>query len=302
MSLHPITVMLSALAAVAAAFTGLWTTAFLRARRQETGQDTRTPGLPEILTGAFTMFFDTLGIGSFALTTAIFRALRMVPDQLIPGTLNAGHSLGSILQAFIYTAIIPVDAATLILTVLSSTLGAWLGAGIVSAWPKRRIQRGMGTALLAAAFLMLLGQLKWLPSGGTEIGLGGWRLLLAVTGNFLLGALMTLGIGLFAPCMILLSFLGMSPKAIFPIMMTSCAFLMPIGGLRFIRAGGYSPRVALGLTLGGIPAVLVAAFLVRELPLDALRWIVVGVVVYTGIMLHWAARPPLETLAGSPAE
>ncbi len=299
MNWHPITLMLWTLGGVGTVFTGLWAAVLVRRRQKGDGL---LPGLPAVLTGSVTMFFDTLGIGSFAITTAIFRALRMVPDQLIPGTLNAGHSLGSILQSFIYTAIIPVDAATLILTVLASTLGAWLGAGVVSTWPKRRIQRGMGTALLAAALLMLFGQLKWLPSGGTEIGLGGWRLLLAVTGHLLLGALMTLGIGLFAPCMILLSFLGMSPKAIFPIMMTACAFLMPVGGLRFIQARCYAPRVALGLTLGGIPAVLVAAFLVKELPLYVLRWMVLGVVAYTGIMLHWAARQPLEAETGSPAE
>jgi uncharacterized membrane protein YfcA len=96
---------------------------------------------------------------------------------------------------------------------------------------------------------------------------------------------MTLGIGLFAPCMILLSFLGMSPKAIFPIMMTACAFLMPIGGLRFVRERAYAPRLSLALTLGGVPAVFLAAFLVEELPLYALRWMVIGVVVYAGVLL-----------------
>ncbi|MFZ1614432.1 MAG: sulfite exporter TauE/SafE family protein [Holophaga sp.] len=294
MNPHPITFMLTALGAMAAVFGGLWTSALLRLRREEptpeVGQEFQKPRVAEVLTGFVTMFVDTLGIGSFAITTAIFRGLRLLPDQLIPGTLNAGHSLASILQAFIFTAIIPVDAATLFLMVAAATLGAWFGAGIVAAWPRRRIQAGMGAALLTAACLMLLAKLQWLPPGGTALGLTGWWLALAVAGNLFLGALMTLGIGLFAPCMIMLSFLGMSPKAVFPIMMASCAFLMPVGGLRFIQARSYSPRVALGLTLGGIPAVLIAAFLVKSIPLAALRWIVLVVVAYTGIMLLAAAK------------
>jgi len=106
-----------------------------------------------------------------------------------------------------------------------------------------------------------------------------------------LGALMTLGIGLYAPCLILVSLLGMSPKAAFPIMMGSCAFLMPIGGVRFIREGCYSLSTALIMTLSGIPAVLIAAYIVKELPLTYVRWLVVIVVVYaSAMMLRSAAQ------------
>lgn len=290
--------MLAALGGVAAFFTGMWASALLRLRRlgpqPEDSEGLQRPGIIETLIGFIGMFFDTLGIGSFATTTALLRLLGKIPDRLLPGTLNAGHSLASILQAFIFTVILPVDAATLILMVASATLGAWLGAGVVTGWPRRRIQAGMGLAFLVAACLMLLGKLHWLPSGGEALGLTGGWLVFAVAGNLALGALMTLGIGLFAPCMIMLSFLGMSPKAIFPIMMASCAFLMPVGGLRFIRAGSYSPRVAIALTLGGLPAVLIAAFVVKSIPLDALRWIVILVVIYTGVMLLKAAKGGAE--------
>ncbi len=293
MPFHPIAVMLAVLGGVAALFATLWAAALRRLGRGGAAEDAaRRPAVPsgtQVLTGSLTMFFDTLGIGSFATTTALVRALRMAPDELIPGTLNAGHSLASVLQAFIYTALIPVDAVTLILMVVASTAGAWLGAGLVARWPRRRIQAWMGAALLAAACLMLPKLLNLLPPGGEAIGLAGWKLAVAVGGNFLLGALMTLGIGLFAPCMIMLSLLGMSPKAIFPIMMASCAFVMPVGGLRFIQARSYSPRLALGLTLGGIPAVLAAAFLVKEMPLLVLRWMVLVVVVVTGMMMLAAA-------------
>src|SRR5262249_35017736 len=166
-----------------------------------------------------------------------------------------------------------------------SIRGAWLGAGVVARWPRRTVQIGMGMALLAAAGLMFMTQMKLFPGGGEALGVSGLKLVIAIAVNFMLGALMTLGIGLYAPCMILVSLLGMNPKAAFPIMMGSCAFLMPVGGLRFIREQSYSLRAAFGLALGGIPGVLLAAYIVTELPLDAVRWLVIAVVIYTAVSM-----------------
>jgi uncharacterized membrane protein YfcA len=251
--------------------------------------DARMPTPLQIAIGAVANFFDALGIGSFATTTAIFRLKRLVPDRIIPGTLNAGHALPTIAQAFIFTSIIQVDTLTLFSMIAASVLGAWVGAGVVSHWPKRKVQFGMGLALLAAATLMFMTQLNLFPAGGDTIGVGGVRLVGGVVGNFALGALMTLGIGLYAPCMILVSLLGMNPKAAFPIMMGSCAFLMPVGSLRFIREGSYDLRAAMGLALGGVPGVLLAAYIVKELPLYLVRWLVIVVVVYTATTLLRAA-------------
>jgi uncharacterized membrane protein YfcA len=247
-----------------------------------------TPSL--FTTGFVTNFFDTLGIGSFATTTSIFRHWRLVRDERIPGTLNVGHTLPSIAQAFIFTKIVPVDPRTLVLMIGAAVLGAWLGAGVVATWSRRRVQLGMGGALLAAATIMLAAQLHLVPAGGDLLRLDSTRLALGLAGNFVLGTLMTVGIGLYAPCMILVSLLGMNPTAAFPIMMGSCAFLMPVASTRFIRARCFDPRAALGLVLGGIPAVLIAAFVVRSLPLDAVRWLVVAVVLYTAVGLLRAAR------------
>ena len=267
--MNPITALLTALGGLTVVFVGAWAKAVMAARRlpggaQSPATDARFPSAVEIGIGAVTNFFDTLGIGSFATTTAIFRLRRLVPDRIIPGTLNAGHTLPTIVQAFIYTSVIPVDVLTLVSMIAAAVLGSWLGAGVVANWPKRAIQLGMGTALLVAATLMLITQLQAmtgrqiLPLGGTALGVSGGLLIVAVVGNFLLGALMTLGIGLYAPCMILISLLGMNPTTAFPIMMGSCAFLMPVGSLRFIRERAYSLPSALGLALGGIPGVLIA--------------------------------------------
>jgi uncharacterized membrane protein YfcA len=262
--------------------------AFLHARRERSDHpaaDARFPGVLQTGLGFVTNFFDTLGIGSFAPTTSVFKLSGMVADQRIPGTLNVGHTLPTITQAFIFTALIEVDALTLILMIAAAVAGAWLGAGIVAGWPRRKIQVGMGLALFAAAVLMAMTNLELFPSGGDTLALGGTRLWLGLIGNFALGALMTLGIGLYAPCMILVSLLGMNPRAAFPIMMGSCAFLMPVASARFIRKQSFSLQPALGLALGGIPAVLLAAFVVWQLPIDKVRWLVVGVVVYTSLAM-----------------
>ncbi len=240
--------------------------------------------------GFVSNFFDTLGIGSFATTTSIWKFRQSIDDRVIPGTLNVGHALPTVAQAFIYIALIEVEMRTLIALIAAAVLGAWLGAGIIAKWERRKVQIGMGLALLAVAIVMLVRLLQLTP-GGEATGLSGAGLVLGFVGNFVLGALMTLGIGLYAPCLILVGLLGMSPITAFPIMMGSCAFLMPVGSLRFIRAGSYDLRAAIGLALGGIPAVLIAAYLVKSLPLDAVRWLVVGVVIYTaGMMLRSAAR------------
>jgi len=278
----------------AAAYIFVWIKAQIRAKESARPEDPSTgsarPTWLQSAIGFVTNFFDTLGIGSFAPTTTIYKLTRMVPDELIPGTMNVGHTLPVVVQAFIYISIIEVDPLTLVLMIAASVMGAWFGAGIVANLPRRPIQIGMGIALLLAAALMAMTQFELFPIGGEELGLTGILLVVAMAGNFVLGAFNTIGIGLYAPCMIMISLLTMSPRAAFPIMMGSCAFLMPVGSARFVRKGKFSLRPAIGLTLGGIPAVLLAAFIVKSLPLGAIRWLVVVVVIYAAAMMLYSAR------------
>ena len=278
---NPINALLAALALLTGGYVIGWS-------RLENGPSAGAMGV-----GWLTNFLDTLGIGSFATTTSLFRAFKMVPDRVIPGTLNVGHTLPTVAEALIYTAIIPVDVATLFSMIGAAVLGAWLGAGIVARWPRRYVQIGMGFALLAAATLFFMTAMALFPGGGTALGVRGIKLIVAIGGNFLLGALMSLGIGLYAPCMILISLLGMDPKAAFPIMMGSCAFLMPVGSLKFIKERAYDRGAALGLAIGGIPGVLIAAYIVKSMPLAYVRWLVIVVVLYTSAtMLHSAFSQP----------
>jgi uncharacterized membrane protein YfcA len=250
-----------------------------------TGEDSPRPTPLGLAIGFVTNFFDTLGIGSFASTTAIFKLKGLVRDERIPGTLNVGHTLPTLVQALIYIAIVNVDVWTLTLMIAAAVLGSWLGAGVVAGWPRRNIQIGMGCALLVAATLFLLQIYEIAPGGGEALALAGPRLAIGLGVNFLLGALMELGVGLYGPCLILVSLLGMNPQAAFPIMMGSCAFLMPIGSLKFIRSGRFSLRAILGLGLGGVPAVLIAALIVKSMELRYLRWLVVVVVLYAAVSM-----------------
>jgi uncharacterized membrane protein YfcA len=247
------------------------------------------------LVGFVTDFLDTLGIGSFALTTTIYKLWRMVPDQHIPGTLNVGHALPTVAQALLFITGVAVGFETLTLLILSAVGGSWIGASIVAGLPRRSIQRGMGIALAVAAVLMGLTALGKMPGGGEALALVGWKLILACAITFVLGALMTLGIGAYAPIMIMVSLLGMNPTAAFPIMMGACAFLMPTASAQFIRKNKYSLRAAIGLTLGGVPGVLMAYYVFRSLPVQAVRWLVVVVVVYAAVtLLRASVTEPAE--------
>ncbi len=290
-----LTIVIAALVVVALAFAVIW----IREMRTSVGFAWPTP--VQLLIGLVTDFLDTLGIGSFAPTTSLFKFFKLVPDEKIPGTLNVGHSLPTVAEALIYTTVIGVDPLTMVALIAASVVGAWLGAGLVARWPRRYVQIGMGGALAAAAVLFVMTNLKLFPGGGTALGLSGTTLVLGIVINFCLGALMTIGIGLYAPCLIMISLLGMNPRAAFPIMMGSCAFLMPISSVRFVKFNAYELKAALGLTLGGIPGVLIAAFIVKSLPLQAVRWLVVLVVVYAAFsMLRSAMLERANRTAGSP--
>jgi uncharacterized membrane protein YfcA len=280
-------VLFALLAVVGGAFILVWERAARRARAP--GAPLRPTAL-HLAIGFLTDFLDTLGVGSFALTTSLYKLGCVVDDENIPGTLNVGHAVPTFAEAIIFILVVNVEMKTLALMIAAAVAGAWMGAGVVAGWPRRRIQRGMGVLLFVAATIIVARLTKTVPGGGDALGLAGPRLVIGLAGNFVLGALMTLGIGLYAPCMILVSLLGMNATTAFPIMMGSCAFLMPAASIRFVRSGRYDLRAALGLTLAGTPAAVIAGLLVKSLPVAAVNWLVVAVVVYTATAMLRSAR------------
>ena len=245
---------------------------------------------PIALAAAFIAnFFDTLGIGSFATTTSMSKLWGVMPDEKIPGTLNVGYVMATVVQAVIFMTIIQVDFVTLISIIGAAVLGAFLGAGVVSGFNRRQVQIGMGSALLVASALMVLSLSGKGPAPGEALGLAGAKLGIAVGISMVLGALMMLGIGFYGPCMIMISLLGMDPRVSYPIMMGACAFLMPSGSIQFVRKGSYHLRTAIAFLIAGPLAVLIAAPLVDKIPLFWLRILVLVVVLYTAIRMLLSA-------------
>lgn len=241
--------------------------------------------------GFITNFFDTLGIGSFAPTVALNKFMKMgVKDRELPGLLNVADTLPVMVEAAIFTTVIEVEPITLISMLAAAALGSYLGAGIISKMDEVKVQKVMGVALFITAVLMIFKQLNLIQGGGDAIGLSGAKLVMGVVGNFIFGALMSAGIGLYAPCMALVYFLGMSPQVAFPIMMGSCATLMPVGSIKFIKEGAYPRKATLIIALSGMVGVYIAAKFVSNLPMEILTWLVIAVIFYTSVSMLMAAN------------
>jgi uncharacterized membrane protein YfcA len=289
--MEPKTILLAGMILIGIMYLLFWYTTIQRQRAEGAGPAPLAPEPRTLGISFIANFFDTLGIGSYATTTSMFRFWNVVRDEKIPGTLNVGYVLPTTVQAVIYITIVEVEFVTMVAIIAAAAAGAWLGAGVVASLPRRQVQIGMGFALIGAATLMLFSLTGIGPAPGVALGVSGLKLGIAVVISAFLGALMMLGIGYYAPCLIMISLLGMNPTAAFPIMMGACAFLMPVGSLQFIRKQSYDLRAAIGLMIGGPLAVLIAAFIVKSLPLDYVRWGVVVVVIYTAIgMLTTASK------------
>ncbi|MFC4772860.1 sulfite exporter TauE/SafE family protein [Enterococcus hermanniensis] len=239
-------------------------------------------------------FADTIGIGSFALTTMMLNATKQnKDDRKLPGILNVGHALPVLTEAIIFVTVIKVDAVTLVALIVAAIVGSWFGSKFVTRLSEKAIQKWIGWALLITAALMLLRQtqvIALLGEGNTAMGLSGIKLIVGIIGNFFFGALMTVGVGLYAPCMAMVYMLGMTPLAAFPIMMCSCAGLQPVASINFIRKKAYSRKIALAITIGGIPGVIIASQFLTSLNISLVTYLVIIIIFYTGIQYILKAR------------
>jgi len=243
------------------------------------------------LIGFIAYFFDALGIGAFAPATAMLKFSKQIKDINIPGTLNVSCVIPTIIEAFIFIETVTVDPLTLVSIIMAAGIGGWVGAKVVTKLPEHKIQLGIGIALLVTAVLILAGKMHFLPTGGgTNIGLTHWKLAVALVGSFVIGTVAAIGIGFFAPCMAMLYLLGISPLVIFPIMMGSCAFVSPIASIKFIKEKAYNRKIALSMIAGGVIGVLIAIYIVESLPLKILQWLVIGIILYTSIVMLRASK------------
>ncbi len=250
-----------------------------------------SPNAEGVVLGAITNFFDTLGIGSFAPTTAWFKFRKLVPDRLIPQTMLVGHGLPTLAEALIFLVLlgVSVDPILLVGCIISILMGGLLGAPLVTRTRVWIIQFIVGVALILAAIAYAASNLHMMPGGGTASSLPLTLTVVAIVANFIFGILLNYGVGNYAPTLAMLSLMGMDPRLCFPIMAGGAAVVVAGAGARHIRIGQINLKIALGMALGGVPAVLVAAFIVKTMPVEMLRWLVLVVVLYAAVVMIRAA-------------
>ncbi|MGL4923601.1 TSUP family transporter [Aeromonas sp. 30P] len=267
-------------------------------RKKQSGSFEATPFWPVALIGGVANFLDTLGVGSFAVKTACYKQFKLIDDRVLPGTLNGQCVLPTVTQSLIFVGAVAVEPLTLISMMMAAAAGAAWGARHVASFDRQTIRLVMAISLLVVAGLIFAGLLGLFPVGGDAMGLSGYKLAIALLGNFIFGVLMNVGIGLFAPCMTLLYLLGMNPLAAFPIMMGSTAVLSVFSAGTFIRKGAFDAKAVLAVAIFGPIGVVLAAMLVKSMDMEMLKWLVAFIVIYTSWTMYasWRAvrRSPVQ--------
>ncbi|HHQ4663509.1 TPA: TSUP family transporter [Aeromonas veronii] len=267
-------------------------------RKKQSGSFETTPFWPVALIGGVANFLDTLGVGSFAVKTACYKQFKLIDDRVLPGTLNGQCVLPTVTQSLIFVGAVAVEPLTLISMMMAAAAGAAWGARHVASFDRQTIRLVMAISLLVVAGLIFAGLLGLFPVGGDAMGLSGYKLAIALLGNFIFGVLMNVGIGLFAPCMTLVYLLGMNPLAAFPIMMGSTAVLSVFSAGTFIRKGAFDAKAVLAVAIFGPIGVVLAAMLVKSMDMEMLKWLVAFIVIYTSWTMYasWRAarRSPVQ--------
>ncbi|MBU6165270.1 MAG: permease [Alphaproteobacteria bacterium] len=250
--------------------------------------------------GAVVNFLDTLGIGSMAPTMAWFRFRRMVPDGLIPQTMIAGLTLPTMGQSLIFLLLLGVDLDPVLLlgSVAALLAGGVVGVRLVDRARPWVVQALVGVALLLAAAFYILSILDLMPAGGTATGLSPGLTMVAIAANFGFGILVNFGVGNYAPTLALLSLMGLDPRLCFPIMATGASLAGASIGIQHVRSRRVDLAIVLAMVLGGIPAVLVAALVIKSLPLTMLKWLVSLVIIYTAAVMLRGAMQARASSAG----
>jgi uncharacterized membrane protein YfcA len=249
------------------------------------------PNLEAILLGAVVSFFDTLGIGSFAPTTAWLKFRKLVPDRLIPPTMLVGLTPPAMAESVIFLILlgVKVDPVLLFGCAIAVLLGGLVGAPLVAQARVWVVQLVVAIGLVLAAIAYAMTNLHLFPGGGTAAALPIGLTIAAIAANFAFGVLLNFGVGNYAPTLVTLSLMGMDPRLVFPIMAAGAAVMGAGACVRHIQMGQMDLKVVVALAIGGVPAVLVAAFIVKTMPLELLRWLVIVVVIYAAVVMGRAA-------------
>lgn len=241
-----------------------------------------------MLIGFITDFGDTLGIGSFATTTAAFRATHYIDDdRQLPGTLNAMHAIPVMVEALFFITAVKVELSTLLPMTTVAVVGAYVGTHVTKNWHAPTVQRVMSATLFIAVVIMIV---RMITNPGadnalTVHGLHGWWLVLGIVFNLGVGILMTMGLGNYAPELIFFSLMGVNPAIAFPVMMLDAALIMPTTAWNVIKMDRISWRGFAGVTIGGILGVIVAAKFFTSMDVQLLKLLIIVVSLWTAFGL-----------------
>jgi uncharacterized membrane protein YfcA len=244
-----------------------------------------------LILGAVVNFFDTFGIGSFAQTTAWMKFRKMVPDRLIPPTMIAGLTPPAMVESIIFLILlgVQVDPVLLFGGAMATFVGGIVGAPLVVRARAWIVQMTVAIGLALAGIAFVLAIAGKLPAGGTASGLPMGLTIVAIAASFAFGLLANFGVGNYAPTLAMLSLMGMDPHYCFPIMASGASLMGAGSSVRFVKIPEIDLRIVVGLTLGGIPAVLVAALIVKTMDVDVLRYVITVVVFYTAAVMARAS-------------
>ncbi len=256
----------------------------LKGHMKETMAEPGTPLFYMVL-GFVSEFLSTMSISDYAINTVVYRTTKYVKDELIPPTLNTEATIPCMVMALAYITTVKCDFVTLVVLIIAQTLGAYFSPKFVSKLPADTIRWFMGAGLGVAAIMIVGNQLNIFGGSGNAMGLSGVKLVIAAVAMFCLGACNNIGIGAFAPTTALIYALGVSPLVAFPIMMGACACSMAVGSTEYIKLENYARKPTLFFLVPATLGVLCAAFVVTNIDLYYLKWIVCGVVCYSSFDL-----------------
>ena len=282
---------------------GLATLAFMIILTRSALAARAVPSLEAMILSVIVNFFDALGIGSFAPTTAWLKFRKLVPDRLIPPTMIVGLGPPTMAESIIFLLLlgVRVDAVLLVGCAIAVLLGGVLGAPLVARARVWVVQLTVAVGLTVAAIAYTMTNLNMMPGGGTASSLPMALTIAAIIANFAFGVLLNFGVGNYAPTLVMFSLMGMDPRLVFPIMATGAALMVAGAGARHIQIGQVDLRVVLGFAIGGVPAVIFAALIVKTMPLVYLRWGVIVVVLYAAAIMFRAAYLGRRERHGEPA-
>lgn len=221
-------------------------------------------------TGFITNFLDFWGIGSFAPQTFVLTRTKIINSKnldKLPGTLNIGNLAPIIIEAIFFIYIFNVDIILLTTLALAASIGSYYGARLVTSENMRKIQIIVSYALIIAGLLLLTKQLKIGPFNNlnAQTNLSTTNLIIALISYLILGAMQSIGLGLYAPGFAILSLLGLNPTIILPINMIASIALMVSANQVFYKNQQYIGQISKIITISGIMATLLAGIILISL-------------------------------------